>query len=174
MLVKHSQASHSSRASVHVETGQATEQETTFFSSACWCMCFSAKYGDQTLLLSYRRIQLPTSLQPRLPGDLVRFMLYLVMGQGWHQTLYSSQRSAGGLGGKGTALQFRFLMKQHNLKREAKNILKRYQSPQSVCWARGRAKLKTLLNLRTLEVTTTAQESSLPYFCPAKVRLLHK
>jgi len=34
--------------------------------------------------------------------------------------------------GKGAALPFRFLMKQHRLKREAKIYIKRYQSPQSL------------------------------------------
>lgn len=51
----------------------------------------------------------------------VRFTLYLLIGQGWHQTLYSSQGSAlcMWLVRRGTTLQFRFLMNQHSLKRNA-------------------------------------------------------
>ena len=82
MLAKHSKASHSSREGVHMETEQGTEQETTLFSWACWCMCFSAKYRDQKLLLSFRHIH---CLHPPSHSCLetlsVRFMLYLVMGQ---------------------------------------------------------------------------------------------
>lgn len=60
-------------------------------SWACWCLSFSAN-RDQKPLLWFRHTQCqpPPSHSHLSPW----FMWYLLMGQGWHQNLLSSQRSA--------------------------------------------------------------------------------
>lgn len=104
------------------ETGQGMEQETALPSWACWCLPCSANW-DQKSLLSLRHTQCqPAPSHSCLETLSLWFMWYLLMAQGWHQILHSSQRSAWciWLVGWEKALQFWFLVKQHSLKREAK------------------------------------------------------
>lgn len=67
--------------------------------------------------------------------------------------------------GKGTVIQFKFLVKQHSLQGEAP---KKKVHGDVAGW--GRAKLE-ILNLRTCHSFCL---SSLPYFCPAEIGLLDK
>lgn len=126
-LAKHCKASHSSREGVHMETGQGTEQETTLFSWACLVHVLQCQVQRSELLLSFRHVHCPHPPSHSCLETLsVRFTLYLLMGQGWHQTLYSSQGSTlcMWLVRRGTALQFWFLMNQHSLKERLKNKIK--------------------------------------------------
>lgn len=85
-------------------------------------MCFSDKHKDQKFLLSFRHTHcLDKPSQSCLETSSARFMLYLVTGQGWPQTPYSRQGTASHmwLVGKGTVIQFKFLVKQHSLQGQA-------------------------------------------------------
>lgn len=103
-------------------------------------MCFSDKHKDQKFLLSFRHTHCLDKLsQSCLETSSARFMLYLVTGQGWPQTPYSSQGTASHmwLVGKGTVIQFKFLVKQHSLQGEAP---KKKKSPWRRCWVgKGKA-----------------------------------
>lgn len=147
-----------SRSSRRVSTwkmgkGQSKKQPSSPESAGACVQCQGQKSEITSVIQTHL---LPTPpCQPQLVQTLsVRFTLYLVMGQGWHQTSYSSQESAScmRLVGKGTALQLRFLMKQYSLKRKPEKI-KWNESPHRVCWAKGRPKFETLFNLSTPEAT---------------------
>lgn len=101
--------------------------------------CSGNKHKDQEVLLSFRHIHcLDKRRESCLETSSARFMLYLVTGQGWPQTLYSSQGTASRmwLVGKGTITQFKFLVKQHRLKGESPEK----QSPWRHCWVgKGKA-----------------------------------
>lgn len=127
---------------------------------------FSAKDRNQKLLLSFRHIRCPHPPVSHswLQTLSVRFTLYLVMGQGWHQTLYSSQESAScmRLVGKGTALQIRFLIKQYSLKRKAEKI--KSKSTQSLL-GKGKAKV-----WNPLQPKYTQSHSSKKAPCPTFIQ----
>lgn len=130
-------------------------------SWACWCLSFSAN-SDQKSLLWFRH----TQCQPPPSHSHLVPVIYVIFANGTGLTpnftfkpKVSLMHMVGGMG-KGTASQFRFLMEQHSLKRGAK-AQKEYQSLHSVCWARGKPKLKTYFKLRTIQATALSKLTAL-------------